>query len=414
MNDTRRVLIAAWWLDAIGGMERYLTELALALKEQNVDVVVAVEMPVSHHNQYRMALERGGIPLLTPPAPAAWSTRLGAKAGPRIRGTARLVQSTMLRLQKRSGALSSSDADLLISSAGSSVLSARFLRTLRRECNRSRPDVIHVIGSRAAHAWVCRWARSQGIASVYWESMDLTENGGPMTPETPAILQQYADVITAPSRASARSLERWLPSARTVTVNSHIVRDSALATDSERRYDLVTVARLAHHKGLDVLIDALAQLPANVTLAIAGEGPERAALLAQAAKLEMTERLSLPGNLSEHDVRALLHSARIFVLPSRTEGLSVAMLEAMAHGLPVVATDVGGAGEVVRDGVNGFLVPKEDAPALANAIARLLGNETLLTQMGNAARETFLKGGFDARSVALHTLAIYAEARARV
>ena len=90
-----------------------------------------------------------------------------------------------------------------------------------------------------------------------------------------------------------------------------------------------------------------------------------------------------------NDVRDLLKSMDVFVLSSLTEGVSLGLLEAMAAGLPVVATDVGGNPEVIKNGVNGFLVPSKDPNALAEKIAAVLSNRDISRSMGNEGRKTF-------------------------
>jgi len=86
-------------------------------------------------------------------------------------------------------------------------------------------------------------------------------------------------------------------------------------------------------------------------------------------------------------LREHLSAADIFVLPSRSEGFSNAIVEAMAASLPVVATDVGGNAEAVRDGISGFVVPSEDIPALAAAIIRLLSDPSKAQAMGVAGKK---------------------------
>jgi glycosyltransferase involved in cell wall biosynthesis len=117
---------------------------------------------------------------------------------------------------------------------------------------------------------------------------------------------------------------------------------------------------------------------------IVGEGPERARLEAQAAHLGLAEQVHFVGH--QQDVRPWLAAFDVCVLSSDWEGMSNAILEAMAAGLPVVATAVGGTPEVVVDGVTGFLVPPRDPQALADAILRLLRDPDLRRRMGEAGR----------------------------
>ena len=117
---------------------------------------------------------------------------------------------------------------------------------------------------------------------------------------------------------------------------------------------------------------------------IAGRGELDTELRQAAVELGIDRNLRLLG--FRPDVPALLRAADVFVLPSLSEGLSLALLEAMAASKPVVASKVGGNPEVVADGRNGFLVPAADPDALADRIVRLLGNADLAARFGAAGR----------------------------
>jgi glycosyltransferase involved in cell wall biosynthesis len=110
----------------------------------------------------------------------------------------------------------------------------------------------------------------------------------------------------------------------------------------------------------------------------------RSALEAQIAGYGLTDRIRLLGHRS--DVERLFAALDVFVLPSKSEGMSNTILEAMASGMPIVATNVGGAEELVDDGRTGFLVPAGDTAALAGAIANLVANPALRLEMGTAGR----------------------------
>ena len=104
-----------------------------------------------------------------------------------------------------------------------------------------------------------------------------------------------------------------------------------------------------------------------------------------AADLGLAGRVHFLGQ--RDDIPDLLAALDIFVLPSHSEGVSLALLEAMAAGLPVIATAVGGLPEVVTDGVNGLLIPPQDPEALAQALARLLDDPALAKKLGENARQ---------------------------
>jgi glycosyltransferase involved in cell wall biosynthesis len=149
------------------------------------------------------------------------------------------------------------------------------------------------------------------------------------------------------------------------------------------------VGRLTHAKGVDTLLDAwrrveAADAPGRCWLFLAGDGDE-GATYRQRATAEL-RRATFLGRVK--DIRPVLRATDILVLPSRSEGLSNAVLEAMAMGVPVLATHIGGLDEQVVDGVTGVLVAPGDAQALADGLGRLLGDAALQRRLGRQGRAT--------------------------
>lgn len=144
---------------------------------------------------------------------------------------------------------------------------------------------------------------------------------------------------------------------------------------------ILAVGRLKEPKDFVTLARALSRLdPGTYTAAIAGDGPDRTAVAAEApAALELLGERT--------DVPELLTSADVFVLPSLSEGMPMSILEAMAAGLPVVASRVGGVPELVIESETGLLVEPGDEKALASALQRLLEDRELRERMGAAGRE---------------------------
>jgi len=149
---------------------------------------------------------------------------------------------------------------------------------------------------------------------------------------------------------------------------------------------ITTVGNIRRVKGHDVFIKAAAAIASQfpkATFSIAGEVLEPdyfAELQALVRELNLSDRLHFAGGIT--NLREHLAAADIFVLPSRSEGFSNAIVEAMAASLPVVATDVGGNAEAVQDGVSGILVKSEDVAALSAAILQLLSDPAKARQMG--------------------------------
>ena len=139
-------------------------------------------------------------------------------------------------------------------------------------------------------------------------------------------------------------------------------------------------------KRLDLVVAAFAQVVARrrALLLLIGDGPDRAEAQAQLDRLGLSDRACLVGERT--DLAPLIRECAAFVLPSDSESFGLAALEALASGVPVVASDVGGLPEVVRDGVTGHLVPAGDAAALADRLVALLDDEAGRARLGSAAR----------------------------
>jgi glycosyltransferase involved in cell wall biosynthesis len=158
---------------------------------------------------------------------------------------------------------------------------------------------------------------------------------------------------------------------------------------------LVTVARLERHKGMDTVIAALPAILAHapdVRYAVAGTGPDRERLEKLAHRLGLADHVRFLGGVSDRELPAFYNLASVYVGASRraerlgVEGFGIALVEASACGLPVVAGNSGGIPDAVRDGETGFLVPPEDPAAFADAICRLLADASLARRLGDNGR----------------------------
>ena len=153
---------------------------------------------------------------------------------------------------------------------------------------------------------------------------------------------------------------------------------------------MLFAGRLDPQKGVDVLLDALAALPApRPRVLLAGEGPEEGALRDRAARLGVAADVSFLGR--RIDVAGLLRGATVCCLPSRSEGLSNTLLEALAAGTPVVASDLASFSEVTGSDATGdpaaLLVPQGDPAALARALARVLSDPALRQRLAAAGSQ---------------------------
>ncbi|MCX7999488.1 MAG: glycosyltransferase family 4 protein, partial [Leptospiraceae bacterium] len=162
----------------------------------------------------------------------------------------------------------------------------------------------------------------------------------------------------------------------------------------KHKLNVVTVGSLGWVKGHEYALLSVRRLVSqgiSVRFDIVGDGPERQRVLYTIYDLELQNHVRLLGRLSPEQVRDKLQKADVFLLSSLSEGISNAVLEAMACGLPVVTTDCGGMREAVTDGVEGFIVPVRDPEAMAEALIRLWKDPELRRKMGEAARKRVLK-----------------------
>jgi glycosyltransferase involved in cell wall biosynthesis len=152
-------------------------------------------------------------------------------------------------------------------------------------------------------------------------------------------------------------------------------------------FTIVSTSSLIPRNGMDTLIAAVALLPKNITwrLIIAGEGPERKYLKSQISSLKLDNQITLLGRVENKRIPELLSHADIFVRPSRFEGFGVAFLEAMAAGVPVIATPVGGIPDFIKPGETGILVDPDDPVSLAKAIELLAADQALSKKLTNNA-----------------------------
>lgn len=224
--------------------------------------------------------------------------------------------------------------------------------------------------------------------------------------------------------------------ARAITCGSNYLRDQLLSLDvvDESRVRVVpmpvnpvfevakskvqvsnrmvlTVARLTRQKSIDTLIDAIALVP-NVRLRIIGDGPERANLEQHVRDLHLDDRVEFIGALPQTELPPHYAACAAFVLPSIREGMGLVLAEALLCGAPVIATNSGGATDIVRDGETGLLVPERDVRALANAIEKMLSDRALARQLAHAGAQ-FVGAHFTAERVAEQFAEIYQQSSQR-
>jgi glycosyltransferase involved in cell wall biosynthesis len=210
--------------------------------------------------------------------------------------------------------------------------------------------------------------------------------------------------VVVPSEAMARFLaQRGLARGRVRVIRSGIDVRRQEASTTAGPVTIGTAANLEYWKGVDVLLDACAARD-SMRIEIYGDGTDRPALERQAAALELDA--GFHGFVD--DLRQRLERLDIFVLPSRGDNFPIAVLEAMASAVPVVATRVGGVPELVVDGETGLLVDPDDPKELGDSIERLAGDAELRRRLGrNAAKR--IADEFDPTDTAARFVALYEE-----
>jgi glycosyltransferase involved in cell wall biosynthesis len=202
---------------------------------------------------------------------------------------------------------------------------------------------------------------------------------------------RFAHTVVANSRAAARQLEReWLPSARIHIIPNGVTTPAGgLGMRRGRPVTaILTVANLRAEKAHEVLLAAAAELRPRypyLRYVIAGDGPRLAELRALASSLGLDGQVTFLGH--REDVPALLADADAFVLPSRSEAFPNGAIEAMAAGLPVIASRVGGLVDLIDEGRTGLLVEPDDPRALAAAIESLVVSPARAEVLGACARD---------------------------
>jgi glycosyltransferase involved in cell wall biosynthesis len=198
--------------------------------------------------------------------------------------------------------------------------------------------------------------------------------------------------------------------ARVVCVPNPVLEPPA-RTEAVQANTILFMARVCREKGIFDLLEALALLRGSmpdVRLICAGDG-EIDAVAAHAARLGILDAVTFPGWVGGAEKDAWLQRAAVYVAPSYAEAMPMALLEAMAAGVPTLSTAVGGVPDVITDGVNGMLMAPGDVAALARLLRRLLQDPVLASRLAAAARDT-VRMRFAADSVLARLERVYAEA----
>jgi glycosyltransferase involved in cell wall biosynthesis len=278
------------------------------------------------------------------------------------------------------------------------LIGARRVPALARLLRHERPQVFHAHMSSPV---ACKWGLTAAVLARVPAVLGTVQVGAYDPPDRSAYWQlralaRWVGRYLAVSREIAVELTEklgWPPEKVEVAYNAVDAERAAVAAPpglreqlggSETRPLVLTPARLNPQKGHRVLLEAIAEVPEALFL-LAGDGSERAPLEAEAERLGVADRVRFLGR--REDVPQLLAACDVFALPSLYEGSSLALLEAMAAGIPIVSSAIGGTDELIEDGRSGLLVPPGDAAALAAALRQLLSDSELREGLAARARE---------------------------
>ena len=272
-------------------------------------------------------------------------------------------------------------------------------------CNRSyyrRNDVINTHFSLPGGVLGIIASRLLGIPHVLTiiggDIYDPTKKRSPhrsaLMRQVNSIVMNSVDKIIAISTDTKRNAQRYYKVRNEITVINYGFPFTACRFEGspevkreDGKYHLVAIGRLVERKGFEYLIRALTKLPDDIDLCIIGDGPLKAGLQGLAGDCNLNGRFRMTGYLPREQIFSYLTSADCFVLSSLHEGLGIVVQEAMAAGLPIVATDNGGQVDIIENYRNGILVKPREADSLSAAIAHIYENRELAESMRQNNRE---------------------------
>jgi phosphatidyl-myo-inositol alpha-mannosyltransferase len=365
-----KVLLAcpyAW--DVPGGVQTHVRQLAATLRDRGHEVAVAA--PFRSNATPDPEVERVGRAVSLPWGGSIVPLCVSAASFRRVRALLRAFDPDVVHVHEP---FSPSTAMLATLAARRPVVATFHAFIDRSHVLDASAPLLRIVWRRVAAAVAVSEAAAECAGRVVRRPLDVVPNG-----------------VASPSFARRSGVTNGLPRGRLV----------------------LWTHRLEPRKGFPIAIRAFAELAAeidDVHLAVVGDGPDRAALGLLPDRHR--ERVSMLGVVSDDAIGALRAAARVFVAPAVAhESFGIALVEAMAAGLPVVASDIPGYREVLRHGVEGLLVPPNDPIALAAALRRVLNEPGLAASLGAAGRRRARSYSWDV--VAPRLEAIYARVAAR-
>jgi glycosyltransferase involved in cell wall biosynthesis len=388
------------FMGPISGADETLVAYATQLRQAGQSVTVLMMYPHAPRDQYYLRLCKAGVPVVSI-APSHVQASL--KTGRRLAlGLLQIFPPSRHVVRRRGQKIATSVA-------------GRYFEQCCDYLRQAQAGLIHVITPDPSAMVMIRAAHVAGVPVIYQEL------GMPFhPPDFKSYYEEFTTVlplcaeVAALSPHLAEECREKLPFAKLLTVLPIMTddpADEAVRRQAERNGGGITfgfAARLEALKGPLTLIEAFAACreSVNASLTVAGTGTQQRKILARVEKLGVAARCQFPRVYTGPDEKSdFMLSLDVFVLPSLTEGTPNSIVEAMAHGLPVIATNVGGISDVVTS-ETGLLVPPADAGALARAMIHLARDAELRARMGGAAKERY-ENFFSPRAVLPLMLSTY-------
>lgn len=368
----------------ISGSDETLVTYASQLQKAGHDVAVLLMYLHAEEDQYYQRLLEAGVPVSWIASNLAHTSmgagrKLAYKMFNAFPGSRGFIRRKTLRLV--------------------TGLATRHYRQCREFMAKQKADLIHVMTPDASAMVMIQAGHDAGIPVIYQEL------GIPYhPPDFESNYEQFTSVIPLCSEVAALSpklIEHCrdkLPSFRFLSILPIMSDEFANGREPNKpapdRITFGFAARMEEFKGPMVLMEAFAvayQQSANICLNIAGDGSQRQKIAARAKALNVASRYRYHGVYTHpEECRAFMESLDVFVMPSFTEGTPNSVVEAMACGKPIIASDVGGIPDMLGD-ESGILVPAGDMSALAEAMVRLAKDADLRRTMGAAAKDRYQK-----------------------
>ena len=293
-------------------------------------------------------------------------------------------------------------------------LGAEF-RSAVRARREMQPDLVHAhwwFPSGLVGTWLAKLSHTPLVTTLHGSDVRIARTVAMSRPAFRHVLQN-SSAITAVSKWLAHEAQALVSSPAATVAPMPVATELFTAGEPGDRApgSLLFVGRLTRQKGVDLLLQAVARLPGEITLDIVGSGDERQSLERLAGELRLRDRVRFHGTQGQRELVRFYRSATALVVPSTDEGLGLVAVEAMLCETPVVAFESGGIPDVVQHDRTGLLVSERSPEALAHAISRLLARDDRGAALGAAGR-IHAVSTFAPESVARRYLDIYRTALA--